>query len=143
MTEPAYTPLMEATRRGIPVTSLGDDDVTYGYLALGHHNPTAALYAMALLDADLYGELLDRYGDLLRRPFTPPQDLLDRTSLCWARFPPCECGTGDEDDCHHVWEAVWPVDADADGALAVTVLDLTAPTTRRPDQGTDPTETSR
>ncbi|WP_406292266.1 hypothetical protein [Embleya sp. NBC_00896] len=117
---------MEAVHRGIPVTAIGDDTTTLGYLALGRYDPVIALCAMSLLDTDLYGEL--RY--------VPSAPLLERITTCWALVTPCVCGTGDEDDCHHAWQVDF-VPETTSGAVPVTFLDLAPPADRRPDMTHD------
>jgi hypothetical protein len=99
---------MEAVHHGLAVAAPGDDHQTFGFLALGHHDPRRALAAFHALDTGTYGELpaAARRGPLL------PQ-----IRHAWAEFTP---GTEDDD---YVW--TWRELADhATGAVPVTVLDL-------------------
>jgi hypothetical protein len=121
---------MEATYHGIPVTSIscGLEEDLQAYLALGHHDPHAALAAMHALDLTTWGHLGPRLGT----------DLADRIRLCWGLFDlnPESYWIGGEE-----LGPGWTVDLGeaiteaTPGAVPVTVLDLTPPTTHRPDQG--------
>lgn len=99
---------MEAVHHGLAVAAPGDDDQTFGFVALGHHDPRRALAAFRALDKGTYGELP---AAARRGP------LLPEVRHAWAQFT-----AGTEED-NYVW-TYRQLAEHAPGAVPVTVLDL-------------------
>ncbi|NUS57837.1 MAG: hypothetical protein HOV66_23725 [Streptomycetaceae bacterium] len=99
---------MEATHYGLLVAAPGDDDHTFGFLALGHHVPRRALAAFHALDKSTYGELP---AAAALGPLVP------EIRHAWGVF------TAGTDQDSYAW-TYQQHDEPTPGAVPVTVLDL-------------------